>query len=309
MRSKGDVCKICRHNTVFGQSDNPNPAVLCTICSNAFHTTCAGVSEGFYLHYILTKGKPWFCYECEVQSREEARDSVAAISRVERMASAISSELMKLQSQDSCWRQEFETRMTEMMDKKITEAQIAATNNPETARHGHASHSSNTNATTSHRKNVIVTCVPINPEENVVTIVKKIAKQISFLQTNFIDNCFRIYRGETRNEYAKPPSILVKFTTEMLRDGFLKSYYNYLKKHQLVASDIGLDGDHRIYVNEHLTPEVQQLLNKTLELKRRKIVSQVASHFNYISVKITVNERIIWKRIYNEGDLDALCDN
>lgn len=308
-RSKGEVCKICKNNTVFGQISNPNPAVMCTTCSNAFHINCAGVSDNFYLHYVLNKAKPWYCYECEVESREEAKNTVATICKIEKMANTISTELVKLKSADSCWRQEFETRMIEIIDNKISEAQVNQPSNPDVAQPSVSSHLSNAASMSSFRKNVIITCVPINPEENVVSIVKKLAKQINFLQVNFIDNCFRIFRGESRHEHAKPPSILVKFTTEMFRDGFLKCYYNYLKTHHLVAADIGLHGDHRIYVNEHLKPEIQQLLNKTLDLKRRKIVSQVASHYNYISVKITDNERHFWKRIYNETDLVALSDS
>lgn len=57
-----------------------------------------------------------------------------------------------------------------------------------------------------------------------------------------------------------------------------------------------------------MCPELQPLLKKALEMRRGKIVSQVASHCSHLSVKIVSNGRTMWKRIYNENDLLALSD-
>lgn len=141
-----------------------------------------------------------------------------------------------------------------------------------------------------------------------MTIVKRLAKQINFTQSGFIDNCFRVSKKDGRDTSDKPPTILIKFTTEISRDSFIKCYFTYIKRNQLTPSDIGLEGNSRIYVNEHLSPEIQPLLKKALSLRREGVLLQVASHCTYLSVKLSVNGRIIWRRIHNENDLLGLCD-
>lgn len=69
-----------------------------------------------------------------------------------------------------------------------------------------------------------------------------------------------------------------------------------------------MEGTDRIYVNEHLSPEMQPLLKKALVLRKEGAIQQVASHCTYLSVKISADGRIVWRRIYNEDDLLRLSD-
>lgn len=197
--------------------------------------------------------------------------------------SLIKNELVNIRSSNSSWQQEF------------VNVQTAIT--------------TTATASSSYRKNLVITSVPETPGENVVTIVKKLAKQISFTLSGFIDNCFRVGRKKSKDGNAKPSTILLKFTTEMSRDAFIKCYFTYIKKHQLTPRDIDMEGTDRIYVNEHLSPDIQPLLKKALALRREGVISQVAAHCTYLSVKMSVDGRIVWKRIYNENDLLSLCDH
>lgn len=61
--------------------------------------------------------------------------------------------------------------------------------------------------------------MPETVGENVVTIAKKSAKQIYYSQAGFIDFWFRVEKKLNRTEQTKPPPILLKFTTEVSRDG------------------------------------------------------------------------------------------
>lgn len=76
----------------------------------------------------------------------------------------------------------------------------------------------------------------------------------------------------------------IKFTTELTRDGFLKSYFVYIKEKKLILSDIELVGEERIYVNEHLNPSLQPLLNKTISHREDGSFVQVASHSSHLSI-------------------------
>lgn len=329
IRSKGDTCYICKSSSNFGVPNNDNPAVLCSGCGLAFHTSCGGISDNLYFCFIVNKKKPWFCYLCNLDLRDKSKGNYDSISKIENVVCSVneqiqslSQDLKKIRSSESCWNQELESRLLEEVDvrieTKITEkleekfesfvtdnvSRLLVTQHPATS-----VTSTPTVAFNNYRKNIIITCVPECEGENVVIITKKIAKQVNFLQDAFIDNCFRIDKKENRSDQTKPPSILLKCTTEMARDHFLRCYFNYIKKHALAPKDIGLQGDSRIYLNEHMTPELQPLLQKALSLRKQNRIAQVASHCNYLSIKLIVDDRPLWKRIYNEEDLNSLFAN
>lgn len=324
VRSKGEVCQICKTTTIGGP--DKTPAVVCSGCSSAFHASCGGVSDNLYYCYIVAKNKPWYCYLCNLELRNKTKGNYDSITRIEDVVTNVNDQIMtmaqeikKIRATESSWSQEIETRILDDVDAKI-EAKISerlteqielsiskqlAELNPE-RQASLVAPVSNNNTSNTYRKNIIITCVPERIGENVVTIVKKIAKQVNFLQDSFIDNCFRIEKKLSRGEQDKPSSILLKCTTEIARDNFLRCYFNYIKKHPLAPKDVGLEGDERIYMNEHMNPTLQPLLKRALAMRRDNRLSQVASHSAYLSVKLTVNSRPMWKRIYSEDDLNNL---
>lgn len=325
IRTKGDLCQICTCSSSFGVPNDPNPAVLCSGCGLAFHTSCGGISDNLYLCYIVTKKKPWFCYVCNLDLRDKTKGNYDSISKIENVVNSVntqiqslSQELQKIRSSESSWNQELEQRLFDdvdaRIDAKITEKledkiESIVTDNVSrllASKHQATSVTPTPNVTmNNYRKNIIITCVPECVRENVVTIVRRIAKQVNFLQDAFIDNCFRVDKKMNRGG-PKPSSILLKCTTEMARDNLLRCYFAYVKKHALVPKDIGLQGENRIYLNEHMTPELQPLLKRALTLRRENRISQVASHCTHLSIKIIVDNRPVWTRIYNEEDLNNL---
>lgn len=307
LRSKGDVCRICRNDTSFGQTDHSS--VLCAGCGCAFHVSCVGISVNFLVHYVINKRYSWFCYECEISHKDQATATFEAVKKIEAMASGITIEIQKMKCAESGWRQEFEAKITDLIDRKIEDSReeqrlnTCAPPNPSNA----------VPIVSNYRKNVIITSVPLvsrESESDVIAIVKKIAKQISFLHQNFLDNCFRVKKNiqnEQQNDGTKPPAILVKFTTELARDAFLRNYFHYIRNNPLLASDIDMDSRNRIYVNEHLSPETQSLLKLALVLRKDKRILKLSSHSHYLSVLVAENGRNIWKRAFNQKDLIDFC--
>lgn len=139
--------------------------------------------------------------------------------------------------------------------------------------------------------------------------MKKLTRKINFTTPSFIDNCFRIEKKNGEHKQTdKPGTILLKLTTEIARDALMKCYFSYIKKKKLVPDDIGLEGNDRIYINEHMNPNLQPLLKIALALRREGKLTQVASHSSYISVKMSSNGRTQWFRVYDEEKLHSLID-
>lgn len=256
--------------------------------------------------------------------RNKTKGNYDSITRIENVVTNVNNQIMtmaqeikKIRATESSWSQEVETRILEDVDARI-EAKISeklteqiersiskqlTDLNPE--RPG-LSVAPVHNTSNTYRKNIIITCVPEREGENVVTLVRRIARQVNFLQDSFIDNCFRIDKKLSRGEQDKPSSILLKCTTEIARDNFLRCYFNYIKKHPLAPKDVGLEGEERIYINEHMNPSLQPLLKRALAMRRENQICQVASHSAYLSIKLIVESRPMWKRIYCEEDLNNL---
>lgn len=323
VRSRGEVCQICKTTTIGGQQDKT--PVLCSGCSSAFHASCGGISDNLY-SYIVGKNKPWFCYLCNLELRNKTKGNYDSITRIEDVVTNVNNQIMtmaqeikKIRATESSWSQEVETRILEDVDARIdariserlseriestVSKQLAQLNSERPV--SSVAHAPNTNTINAYRKNIVITCVPEHEGENVVTLVRKIARQVNFTQDGFIDNCFRIDKRLPRSDLNKPSSILLKCTTEIARDNFLRCYFNYIKRHPLAPKDVGLEGENRIYLNEHMCPDLQPLLKRALTMRRDNRICQVASHSSYLSVKYIVDSRPMWKRIYKEEDLDSL---
>lgn len=74
----------------------------------------------------------------------------------------------------------------------------------------------------------------------------------------------------------------------------------------MIISDIALEGSERIYINEHLNPELHPLLKKALSLRQTGKISQVASHSTHISVKLGIDGRSKWFRVKDQNALNTL---
>lgn len=310
LRSKSDSCRICKSPIDLVSANEPS--VQCHKCGNAFHCSCAGVSNNFFVFYIMQKSSPWFCYTCHCETLECAASSVSAVKKIEDAAAkmnkdvqSLTTEVLKMRSSEGSWKQEFELRIDSVIDKKIEEKlqslpQPIVTNHtpPIDGVSGAMAHSSHS----SYRKNLVISGLPETDNEDTVRVIKKLARHMNYTQSNYMDNCFRVDRKRS-NDSGNPATILLKFTTELARDAFLKCYFTYIRKRRLTPQDIELPGDQRIYINEHLNPILQPLLRKAVSLRKEGRIEQVSSHSTHLSVKINANGRTKWLRIYDETGL------
>lgn len=290
-------CEIC---TIQLTTRDPN--VSCSKCSLSFHVGCVGMSDRYYKHFIIENGAAWYCYDCNVELRQLVRDNEenieqlsTCVQKVQEQLDTVTIDMRKLKASQQTSLQSFELEVMEKVDKHLSDFAKKVSGSEATQSNGPASSNNNNGR----RRNVIIRGVPESSNESVPAIVKKIAKVINFMQSNFIDNCFRLSK---RDNSDIPGSIILKFSTEMARDEFLKCYFSHLKNHPLRPSDIGLTGSDRIFVNEHMDPKLRTVMKMALELRKEKVLSNVSTHCNHISVK----DNDGWHRIYTMEDLKKL---
>lgn len=294
LRSRMDgQCTICNVQITDNDVDH---FVICSNCKLSFHNDCVGVTQRFYHHFIAKKGSPWYCHVCNVEIRKQINRNALAIeeldSTVETMKKQfldVNIEIQKLHAIQQTSTQAFELEVMEKVETVLSNFQTTQVSEPPSV--------TSSAQNTGRRKNVVIRGITEIVNENVSSIVKQLAKLLNFNQNNFIDNCFRLPSRETADGYPSP--ILLKFNTELARDAFLKSYFSLIKKKPLKLSDIGLTGNDRIFINEHMDPKLHAVLKKSLALRKAKVFTNVSTHCNHISVK-DVNG---WHRIYSMEDL------
>lgn len=299
-RSKGSemACRICKKT----DNSEDDPFINCSNCNLNHHLECAGVSLSFFSYFIEVKKAPWYCFICDCALRNQSESTVKNLEKIEQLASNVNKEvqflheeIIKIKSAESAWKQQFEIETNDRIDKKIenklNEALAVRTATQITDK-----------STNPLRKNLIISGVPICAEEDVVSIINKIAQRIDFKTENFIDNCYRIEKNADRegsNRQKSSPIILLKFVTELARDEFLKCYFKHIKKKKLIQSSIGFNGNERVFVNEQLKPELQPVFKAAMALRKEGKLLQVASHSSNISVKTNRG----WFRFTNTEDL------
>lgn len=149
--------------------------------------------------------------------------------------------------------------------------------------------------------NVEIYGIPERKTENLTQIVESISK---FLEVEITNNdiLFATRIIPRNNTVTKPKSVIVKFNSFMKKDELL----NQARKNRgLSSKNIGIPGEERqIYINEHLTRQNKNLLNKT-----RVVCKELG--FRYVwtrNTKIYVrrNDNFPAIRIHNEENLESL---
>ncbi|KAJ8727143.1 hypothetical protein PYW08_015540 [Mythimna loreyi] len=109
----------------------------------------------------------------------------------------------------------------------------------------------------SRMNNIEIKGVPISKDEDLFAIIAKIGDKIDFhIQREQINYIARV---PTRNDKLNK-NIICSVHNSYLKNDFIAAAKKCKK---LYASDLGLQGGNRVYINDHLTLENKLLLNKT----------------------------------------------
>lgn len=109
------------------------------------------------------------------------------------------------------------------------------------------------------QQNVEIIGIPEAEGESLPSLITKLAEFACMrLRPEDVEFAHRV--RAKRPIAGTPRSIIARFRERSLKDAFL-SYIR--KKHGFTCKDIGMDGDSKVYINEHLTIKNKQLLSKT----------------------------------------------
>lgn len=148
----------------------------------------------------------------------------------------------------------------------------------------------------SRRQNIEIDGVPETQGEDVSTILRDVAKSIGLEMKP--EKVVAAHRVPTFNKKRAPP-IIVRFATYEARDVWIAAFKNV---RPLTANKINpnFSSSHKVFINEHLSPENKQLLSKTKEVAKAKQYKYVWSREGKIFVRKVDGEKC--KRV------DSLCD-
>lgn len=112
----------------------------------------------------------------------------------------------------------------------------------------------------SRMNNVEVKGVPQTSNENLFEIIAKIGAKVNYpVSKNQINFITRVPTSE--KDRIKP--IIVRFCQRYVKEDFIAAARHELKTSPLTPVTIGLIGNHKIFINDHLTIRNKMLLSKT----------------------------------------------
>lgn len=320
-------CKICKkpiHLQLSGDDDD-DVVVTCRKCFDQYHGACSGVSGTFYHNMIENSSQGWLCYNCNQDSfnilaRMNDRwntvvDTVETHeSKINTLASSTQSGFAAMEARATA----FEDRMTSQIETlKVCLADYHTklenvTENTERANNCQSSTHPSKDLTyikdLQRKNNLIVQNVPLVDNENqqkLKDIVIKLANSCGCdISSMDIVSATRLRRNtENQNASAISNAILVKFVDVSIKDNIFKGYIGTItNKAPITSSVIGTGGNHRIFVNQHLSPELMKVKMRAVKLKQLKMISKISANYNMVRIYKDEN----WIKIYDINQLEEI---
>ncbi|KAJ8723721.1 hypothetical protein PYW07_007701 [Mythimna separata] len=268
----------------------------CTVCNRELHFHCAGITETGY-RKLGDRKHTWRCSKCKISAsnqppvspRPESESAILLEIRAlaEKLAPLdfLKEEITVLRAEFTDLRlslsetnkelKDFNAKIRDMearlkhVEKVQEQVDILQT------RLDKLEDENNTKEQWTRMNNIEIKGIPQSNHENLFDIVGKIGTKIAYpvskAQINFIN------RVPTREkDRAKP--IIVSFCNRYVKEDFIAAARLLSKAAPLTTGQIGLAGNQRIYVNDHLT-----LQNKALLSKTKKAAAE--TDFRYVWVK------------------------
>ncbi|CAB3224580.1 unnamed protein product [Arctia plantaginis] len=272
----------------------------CTACKQTLHFHCAGITEAGHRR-LGDRKLTWRCSQCKLSgitqltsspraSRPEPETEIAseirAISTKLAPLEGLKEEIMTLKSEFSDLRssltkefndtvKEFSVKLNKMKQRIGHMEKVQDQVDRLQSRMDNLEEESDKKDQWSRMNNTEIKGIPQAKNENLFEIVSKLGEKINYKitkqQINFITRV-----PSLQNDHLKP--IVVNFCNRYVKENFVAAARLESKTSPLSTAKIGLQGNHKIYVNDHLT-----LKNKTLLSKTKKAAAE--KNFQYVWVK------------------------
>lgn len=274
----------------------------CTACNQSLHYHCAGITEGGY-RKLGDRKLSWRCHKCRQLNvgatqlpsspRSPISESDSAVLMEIRALAAKLAPLEGLKNEMSALRNEFvdlrgsfQTQFDDIiktfgakienMEQRIVQLQgVKVQVDGLQARLDKLDDEAESKDQWLRLNNIEVKGIPQSKNENLFEVITKIGQKINYpickTQINFLA------RVPTRDkEHTKP--IIVGFCNRYVKEDFIAAARYESKTTSMIASHIGLPGNGKIFINDHLTMNNKLLLSKT-----KKAASEM--DFRYVWVK------------------------
>lgn len=285
-------CAIC--------DDQLTDGVRCSVCGNELHFQCAGITEAG--HRKLGDRKfSWRCMKCKqtcalqppgspVLPRPETESAVLleirALAAKLAPLEGLKDEILALRSEFADMKssinqqfnevvKEFNGRISDLEQRVVGLEKVQGQIDQLQVRLDKLEEDSDNGDQWSRMNNVEVKGLMASNNENLFQIISSIGAKINYpivkSQINFIT------RVPTREKDRIKP-VIVSFCNRYVKEDFVAAARYVSKTSPLTTSQIGLAGNQRIFINDHLTTK-----NKILLSKAKKLASEM--DFQYVWVK------------------------
>lgn len=293
-----------------GACEEPlSDGVHCTVCNQELHFRCAGITESGY-RKLGDRKLTWRCSSCKISAtnlmagnavqpftpissptpvpehESMVLQEIRALSLKFAALENMKEEIIALRNEFA----EFKTTMTNQYSEVMREV-TGKLNDMELrivkvekvqdqveqlqARLVTLEEDNNNKDQWSRMNNIEVKGVPQTGNENLFEIIAKIGAKVNYpVSKNQIDFITRVPTSE--KDRIKP--IIVRFCQRYVKEDFIAAARHELKASPLTPVKIGLIGNHKIFINDHLTIRNKMLLSKT-----KKTSSEM--DFKYVWVK------------------------
>lgn len=301
--------------------DQLTDGVLCTACKQTLHFHCASITEAGYRR-LGERKLTWRCLKCKQTSNSPKTPNPNTESSVLQEIRALSAKLTPLEGLkdeimglrdefaelSSSFNKKFDVLFNEFNDKieameqRIVQVEkIQCQVNHLQAYIEKSDEESDSKDQWNRMNNIEIKGVPHMANENLFDIVVQIGAKISYpIVKNQINFVTRVPTRE--KEHLKP--IIVGFCNRYVKEDFIAASRYAIKNIPLTPNQIGLSGNHRIYINDHLTTKNKLLLSKTKKAATELNFRYVWVKYAKIHVRKTDTTPIIY--VKSERDLKKL---
>lgn len=308
--------------------ESVHDGVMCNSCAQSFHFVCGGITEQGY-RKLGDRKSQWRCSTCKPSNKATGKTTAAAaaaspssltpqrsltLESVMQELDKINLKLLPLESlaadvdlikKDIVQFKVVAESFTEKI--KLIEEKVQVVENFKDelsslkSRVGALEEEMHTKEQWLRTNNVEIKGVPQKATENLFDIVGKIGNLVMYPVAK--QNINFVTRIPSRGRASNAKSILVSFINKYTKEDFVAA----ARQKSFTPADIGLQGSHKIYVNDHLTTRNKQLLTKAKALARENNIQYVwVKHAKIFTRKNSTSPVLT---ITKESDLEKIGAN
>lgn len=307
-------CKVCLEEVGPVFVDESQITVLCKECKERFHGPCVGISSNFFYNLINSGKKGWTCYLCNQNRLQFLENICKSVSDIDKRSTVNSNMISGLRVSVDEALIAMNDRI-EQVRQEVANVSRIQSESPVPSRSTLSGSDDLSSIQAIERKNnLIIQNVPFVAGEDALSLRALVVKTAACfgyqLNGNDILTVVRL-RGKpatstgSSENLSRPfsTSLLAKFTDVTIKDDFFSNYITAVVNQKFVlASNVGLGSNQRIFINHHMSHELTRVKIKATEMKKAGLVERINARYD--CVRVCVNDK--WHRVTSLDSLAGL---